>query len=298
MTLDRENYYTHDADWAYMSCSQYQGFLECEAKQMAKLQGRWVEEPTEALIVGNYFHSKMESEDAHEEFCKQYFDKIYKTKTTKARGTEITGKYAPFEMADKMLDSAYGDKTIRTLINKPGEVEKIMVGAIFGEPWRIRMDKLISGAPTMILDWKTSADIYKLSYNPITREKETFIESAGYMMRAAVYSEIWKQNENTQTDPIFVIAAFSKQDPPAKGLFTLNHKDRYEWEMEQIRERLPRIKEVKRGVVAPRRCGRCEYCRATAKDLTFKPYYMLKPENWEGLEVDDIATAQPCLDDA
>lgn len=290
MTLTRDNYYTPDADWAYMSCSQYQGFCECEARQMAKLQGRWVEQPTEALIVGNYFHSKMESEQAHEEFCQQYFDKIFKTKTTKSRGTEITGKYAAFEIADKMLETAYRDKTIKMLIDKPGEVEKIMTGTLFGEPWRIRMDKVFDD-PAMILDWKTSADIYKLTYNPATGERETFIESAGYMMRAAVYSEIWKQNTGSGKDPIFVIAAFTKQDPPGKGLFTLNHKDRYAWELDQIHERIQRIREVKRGIVAPRRCGKCDYCRATARDLSFKPYYTLKPENFEGWEVDEIEPA-------
>lgn len=289
MELNRDNYYDREADWEYMSCSQYQGFCECEAKQMAKLQGRWVDEPTEALIVGNYFHSKMEGEEAHKQFCDENFDRIFKTKTTKARGTEITGKYAAFELADKMLETAYNDRTIRSLIERDGEVEKILTGTLFGIPWRIRMDKVFT-SPPMILDWKTSADIYKLTYNPLTGERETFIESAGYMMRAAVYSEIWKQNNNTDiVDPIFVIAAFTKQDPPAKGLFTLNHKDRYQWELEQIHKKITRIKEVKSGFVAPHRCGKCDYCRATAKDLTFKPYYTLKPENWEEWEVDEIA---------
>lgn len=71
---------------AYMSCSQYQGFLECEAKQMAKLQGRFVEEPSEALIVGNYVHTYMEGKEPHEAFCKEHFDDIYKTKVDKKPG--------------------------------------------------------------------------------------------------------------------------------------------------------------------------------------------------------------------
>ena len=37
MILTRDNYYTPEADWEYMSCSQYQGWCECEAKQLAKL---------------------------------------------------------------------------------------------------------------------------------------------------------------------------------------------------------------------------------------------------------------------
>lgn len=54
MKLTDENYYSVEADKDFMSCSQYQAFMECEAKQMAKLQGRWVDEPKEAFIVGNY----------------------------------------------------------------------------------------------------------------------------------------------------------------------------------------------------------------------------------------------------
>lgn len=56
MQLTRDNYYTPEADWEYMSCSQYQGFLQCEAAQMAKLEGRWKGEDTEAFLVGNYRH--------------------------------------------------------------------------------------------------------------------------------------------------------------------------------------------------------------------------------------------------
>lgn len=285
MELTRENYYTREADWEYMSCSQYQAFLDCEAKEMAKLQGRWVDKPTEALLVGNYFHSKMESDAAHDEFCRENFDKIFKTKTTKSRGTEIVGKYAPFELADKMLNTAYSDPTIRRFIDMPGNVEEIMTGTLFGMKWRIRMDKRIPDL-RIIIDWKTSADIWKLSYNPETKERETFIEANGYMMRAAVYSEIEKQNTGKDTLPTFLIAAFTKQDPPGKGLYLLNHQDRYDYELEKIEKNIAQIMAVKSGTVLPRRCGKCDYCRAKAGALQIKPYYALKPENFEGYEYD------------
>ena len=89
MDLTRDNYYTPEADWAYMSCSQYQGWCECEAKQMAKLQGRWVDEPKEAFLVGNYFHTHFEGPEAHEQFCQEHFEEIYKTKTLKDKATGL-----------------------------------------------------------------------------------------------------------------------------------------------------------------------------------------------------------------
>lgn len=290
MELNVENYYTPAADMAYMSCSQYQGFLECEAKQMAKLQGRFVEEPTEALIVGNYVHTYMESEQAHKQFCEEHFDDIYKTKVDKKTGeVVITGKYAAYVTADKIIDCVNADETFTKFREMEGYVEHIMVGELFGVPWRIRMDKWIKSPKRIILDWKTSANIRELKYNRETKTLETFIEAYGYMMRAAVYSEIEKQNTGMDTDPLFLIAAITKQDPPDKGLFLLNHRDRYQYELDQIKNNLVRIMRVKDGAELPRRCGRCEYCRKTAGNVRVRPYYVLKPDNWEGYEYDSAA---------
>lgn len=289
MKLDMDNYYTPEADLAYMSCSQYQGFLECEAKQMAKLQGRYTEEPAEALIVGNYVHTYMESDEAHERFCQEHFYDIYKTKANKKTGElEVTGKYAAFVTADRMIECIDQDRTLAKFRAMPGHIEEIMTGTIFGVPWRIRMDKRIE-KPRIIVDWKTSANIRELYYNRDTREWETFIEKYGYMMRAAIYSEIEKQNTGCTDDPHFLIVAISKQDPPDKGLFSLNHRDRYAYELERVKQNLPRIMRVKDGSEPPRRCGKCEYCRATSGPLRIQPYYVLKPENWEGYELDNFA---------
>ena len=49
MELTRDNYYTPEADWAYMSCSQFQSWNECEARELAILEGRWTPKETEAL---------------------------------------------------------------------------------------------------------------------------------------------------------------------------------------------------------------------------------------------------------
>ena len=86
MILTGENYYSLQADREYMSCSQFQDFCSCEARAMAKLNGKYIPQPSEALIVGNYFHTAMESEQAHEEFCFEHFDAIFKSKTDKKTG--------------------------------------------------------------------------------------------------------------------------------------------------------------------------------------------------------------------
>lgn len=282
MELTRDNYYSAEADWDYMSCSQYQAWNECEARELAKLQGRWADEEKEAFLVGNYFHTHFESPEAHEQFCKEHFDKIYKTKTIKGKGgnpdqTVVTGKYAPYEQADKMIAVAEADPLIRSLLDMDGENEKIMVGNIGGVPWRVRYDKYVSSG-RMIIDYKTVANISELKWSDALREKVTFIDAYGYMMRAAVYSEVEKQNAGSTEDAHFIIIAISKQDYPDKEVLRLNHRQRYDYELDQIKKRLPMIQAIKEGRVKPKRCGCCDYCRATKQLYAIKPYYALMPD--------------------
>lgn len=288
MVLTRDNYYTPKADWEYMSCSQYQGFLECEAAQMAKLEGRWKGTDSEAFLLGNYFHSYMEGEAAHQQFCDEHFEDIFKV----TKKGDITGKYAAYQRVDEMIAACMRNSLVRRFYEMPGEIEAILTGEIFGIPWRIRMDKYFPEA-NMILDWKTTANIRELKYNPLSKERETFMEVHGYLMRAAVYSEIAKQNQGTDIDPLFIIVAVSKQEFPDLGVFSLNHRQRWDVELEEVKKNLPRIMRVKEYREPARRCGECEYCRATNKVSRIIPYYELKPEFREGWEYDDLPEIPP-----
>lgn len=277
LILTADNYYSVEADRQYMSCSQYQDFLSCEARAMAKLDGRYVPKKSEALIVGNYFHTAMESAEAHEQFCKDNFEEIYKYKVSKSGEIIVTGKYAPYVTADKMIEVCLSDPLIKSLIAMPGENERIMTGTLFGMPWKIRLDKYCEDL-RMIIDWKTTADINKTEYNPVLGEKESFIEAMGYMMRAAVYSEIEKQTVISSEDPDFVIVAVSKQDPPDKGAYLLNNRQRYDYELSEIEKHMARIYRVKNKQAAPIRCGSCDYCRSTKVLKKIVPYYTLNPK--------------------
>lgn len=299
MELNRDNYYSLEADNEYMSCSQYHEFLECEARAVARLQGRYTPPQSEAFTVGNYFHTAMESAEAHEEFCKQNFESIYKTKTNKKTGELIvTGeKYAPYANADRMISVCYSDPLIKSLIDMDGENEVIMTGNLFGVPWKIRLDKYIADK-RIIVDWKTTADINKTEYNPVSGERECFVEALGYMMRAAVYTEIEKQFTGNSTDADFIIVAISKQDPPDKAALLLNHRQRYDWELDQIEKRIRDIQRMKNGELSPRRCGICDYCRGTKVLKKIIPYYVLKPkfreereEEWDNVAAVDMENA-------
>ncbi len=277
MVLTKDNYYSPEADREYMSCSQYQSFLECEAAAMAKLYGLYVPSDSEALWVGNYVHTALESDEAHEDWLKEHEDDVYKKKIDRKTGeVMITGKYAPFVKADEIIRTFVTDPVFQKLILLDGECEKIMTGTLFGIKWKIRLDKYIPDT-RMIIDYKTAADLTRTEWNPDTEERESFLEALGYLMRAAVYSEIEKQYSGTVQDPPFVILAVTKQDPPDKGAYLLNHRQRYDYELEKVEERLKRIKSVKSGTAIATRCGHCEWCRKTKKLSGVVPYYTIKP---------------------
>lgn len=295
-----ENYYSVEVDREYLSCSQYQRFITCEAAEMAYLRRGYKYPTSEAFLVGNYFHTALESEEAHEEFCQQNFEEIFKYKVDKATGDIIpTGKYAPFVKADQMIRVCIEDPTIAKLLLRDGENEKIMTGEIFGVPWKIALDKYVESSRT-IIDWKTAADLTKTEYNPAIGERESFLEAFGYLMRAAVYTEIEKQYVGKTDDATFIIVAVTKQDPPDKGAYALNHRERYDFELEQIKERLPRILSVKSGREKPRRCGHCHYCRSTKKITKIEPYYVLNPKFRElrEEEYDDVYLDTADMEDA
>lgn len=295
LLLTPDNYYTPEADQAYMSCSQYSTFVgvaedtPCPARAMAKILGKFTEKPRDAFLYGNYFHTALESEQAHAEFCEAHAEDIFiiKEKTVQratknspaVKETVVSGKYASYLQLDNCLRVIRSDASFQKLLEALGENEVILSGEIFNVPWRIRCDKIISGSH-IIVDWKTCASLTQMHYSPAKKDRVTFVEHYGYLMRAAVYMEIYRQNFGVK--PAFVLGCVTKQEDPAKGIYVI-HPESDEavlrYEMDKIKENLPRIMPIKNRESAPRRCGDCEYCRKTAKDCTPKPWYMLDPRN-------------------
>lgn len=287
LILTRDNYYGGQADIDYMSCSQYQDFLDCEARAMAKIEGRFVREESEAFLVGNYFHTFFEGESEHKKWCEEHFDDVFKSKLDKKTGELIiTGKYAPYTKADELIQTVMNDELCRAFVEMPGENEKIITGEIFGVPWKARLDKYLPDE-RIIIDYKTCKSIYETNYNPFTKQRETFIETYGYMMRAAIYSELEKQMTGQTTDPQFILICVSKEGPPDKEIVSLNHRERYDVELETVKQNLARIMQVKNHRTPPKKCGVCEYCRSIKKLSTIKPYYQLMPEFREERQPDE-----------
>jgi hypothetical protein len=198
-------------------------------------------------LFGNYVHAWAEGK--LEEFKDKNKEKIF-TKTNTLR--------ADFVQAEKMIETLKDDKFCMFMLE--GESEVTFTGDLFGEPWKIRVDKWQKDK-NRIIDLKTTKSITEKTWNGQARV--SFLEIYNYQRRAAIYSEIVKQN--TGKLPEFYIVAVSKEEIPDKAIIRMTDEERWQQEIYDVGVKMERIKHVKSGVVEAVRCGSCDYCRMTKK---------------------------------
>ena len=255
LQLNKDNYFSLQADQEYMSCSQFQGFQKCEAKQMAKLAGEWVDEKSTALLVGSYVHSWNEGIEAKREFITNTPEMFTKT-----------GLKAEFKVADRMIEVLEQDEFCMHMLR--GQKEVIVTAEMFGMWWKVRFDNYLP-EEKFASDLKTTKSITEKDW--VVRDgvnaKVSFVEAYDYLIRAAVYCEVERLATGREEGDWlnFYIVAVSKEDPPDKAVISLKDPFRYSLELEKIKESLLRIKLLKQGILRPIRCGKCNYCRSTKR---------------------------------
>lgn len=268
--LTAENYYSHETDWEYMSFSLYKDFKKYEAATLAKLKEDWqpTSSPT-ALLVGNYIHSYFESPEAHQAWLDRSETgtktnrELMMTKPTK---TNPNGHLrAEFKLADKMIKTLEDDEWFN-FVYTPGKKEVIVTGKIGGHEWKGKVDSLVLDKG-YFCDLKTVDDIHKKHWNDENKLYTNFIEDRGYVMQAAIYQELIKQTFGKQCQPY--LFAVSKQTPPDKGAFDFQGDTKFLMQeaIDEIKENQDRYWQIMNGEVAPKHCGKCEYCRLT-KELS------------------------------
>lgn len=239
--LTNENYFSTENQMKYCSSSQLKAFLKCEAAALAEASGNYEREQTTALLVGSYV-------DAHFEGTLDIF-KVHHPELFKRDGT-LKAEYVKAEYIIQRIEQ---DEFFMSFMS--GEKQKIMTGEIAGVPIKIKIDSYF---PDKIVDLKIMKD-----FSPVYRPEEgrlTFIEAWGYDLQGALYQEIVRQNTGEKLP--FFIAAATKENEPDLGVFSLP-QELLDFELNKAKEALPRIDAIKRGLIEPERCERCEYCRAT-----------------------------------
>ena len=246
--LTNENYYSDEANKAYMSVHQfldfvgYLGIVGCEKRALARINGEYNEEPTKAMLVGSYV-------DAYFEGTLPEF-KLKHPEIFTQKGT----LKADFKMAEKMIARCEKDEFFMKMLS--GEKQRIFTGYLFGCEWKCKLDSFIKDVA--IVDLKTSANIHK-SWNVADYGNCSFVEYWGYTVQMAVYQKI-VEIETGKKLPCY-IAVVTKEDEPeieviAIDQMTLDHALNY------VEMNMASVLMVKNGEVEPTECCKCDYCKS------------------------------------
>lgn len=235
MILTNENYYTPEANQEYLSVSQYKDFQKCEAMALASLRGEWTRPQTTALLVGSYIDSWFEG--TLEEF-KATHPEIYK----KVKGDKQLK--ADFIQADEIIKFLQKDPMFMRYMS--GKKQIIKTAELFGAKWKIKMDSYHNDK---IVDLKVMRSMERIM-------GQSFVSHWGYDLQMAIYAAVEGRDLATY------LAVVTKQDPPDKEIISIPRWRRVEL-LEEVEKSMPRLIAVKSGEIPPRRCGVCEYCRAT-----------------------------------
>lgn len=242
MRLTHKNYFSAEANLEYMSVSQFKAFQRCEACALAEIEGRHEREKTTALIVGSYV-------DAH--FDKTMDSFIANNPEIFKRDGTLKAEYL---QANEIIKRIERDKLFMKYIS--GKKQVIMTGNICGVPVKIMMDSYHPGK--MIVDRKIMAD-FERKYDEIGGWLP-FFESWGYDLQGAVYQEIVRQNTGLKLP--FYLAAATKEKTPDIDIIHLE-QSALDFAMEKFERDVERYDAMKKGIVAPYRCEKCEYCKKT-----------------------------------
>lgn len=261
MNLNQANYYSKEADMAYMSASQFKAFRKCEAAAIAELRGEYVSCESTALLVGGYV-------DAHFEGTLD----VYRAQHPQIFKRDGTLK-AEFVKADEIIARIERDELFMLLMS--GKKQVIVTGEIAGVPFKGKIDSLLGSeacaemvtrfpetAPVvgfgdgMIVDLKCMRDMRKVWTDD--SGYVNFAEAWGYHYQGAIYQALEGHNLP------FVLAVSTKEAEPNIEAVNISGDD-LEVALDEVRELAPRYAAIKRGETEPERCENCPYCIATKR---------------------------------
>ena len=257
--LTHDNYHSLEANRDYMSCSQYKGFLECEAKESAKISGAWEDILSTPLEVGQYVHSwnaarMMAFMETHPNMFKR--DGYLK---------------AEYVVANLMIECLQEDDFAMACLS--GDKETILTADMYGATWKIMPDVLDSPAGR-IVDLTTTSSIHEKVWQESSRSFVPFFEFQKKPLKMAIYSEVERlaAGRTAETYVDYLLVAVSKEKQPDKAVIRMTDSERLKTELQMIGANMPRISELKAGTLEPIRCEKCSYCRTTKALSDIIPY--------------------------
>lgn len=253
MELTRENYFSKEAEELYMGSSSFKAWDVlhggCEAKEIAKVKGLWIEKENPAFLLGSYVHAWSSSDLP--EFIAEH-PELFK------KGGGMLAKYA---LGDEMINVLRNDPLVEKI--REGAKEQIFTGAIAGVDFKIQVD-VLNLQKGYFADIKTTKNLQESYWNKELRGHETFINKYDYYTQIAIYAEILKQNTGLvdYLEPYLIVV--DKQEVPDHEVIYMG-KSFIADKLAEIESRLPHIVDVRKGLIEPTYCGKCDYCRSVKK---------------------------------
>lgn len=260
MILTQENYYSTEANMAYMSASQYKAFCQCEAAALAELQGEWVQPSTQALLVGGYIDAWFAGELP-----------VYQAQHPELFKRDGTLK-AEYLKAQDVIARMESDELYSMLMS--GEKQVIRIGEIAGVPFKIKIDSLLDAAvcrqiaeefpdasPALgfgdgaIVDQKVMRDLEDV-WSDEERRMVPFAQAWGHDIQGAIYQAV-----EGHMMP-FLLAVGTREEPADLAALYIPD-DALRAKLYEVEDLAPRFQAIKEGREEPRRCERCPWCRAT-----------------------------------
>lgn len=251
MELNGKNYFSFENNLKYAGSSQIKKFIECEACGLAELKGEWQEEKSKAMLVSSYI----------DEYFSGTLEKF------KEENPEIFTRQgelkADYKIADEVISQIEEDEMFMKYLS--GEHQVIMTGEISGVPVKIKIDSFFKDK--VIVDLKAMGNL-ELQWNEKTHQKENFIDFYDYVLQAALYREIVKQNTGKELP--FIIAVATKNKYSERALLQIP-TEKMDLKLDFLKEYLPHLQALKEGKIEPTSCGKCPYC--ISKKKTERIYY-------------------------
>lgn len=239
MQLNEMNYFSHEADVAFFSASQVKSFKKCEARTMAELNGQYMREMSQALMVGQYVDAALTGD--LDEWCGCHPEIKKRDGTLKAE----------FMQASEMVVRANRDPLFMDYME--GDHQTILTAKLFGVPFKAKFDVL--GADR-IVDLKTVRDFSPV-YLP-GQGRVDFATAWDWPLQMAIYQKIYEEVEGIRL-PCY-LAVITKENPPDIRIVQIE-QDRMDAEIAWLEHVLPRYEAIKSGAIDPERCETCAWCR-------------------------------------
>jgi hypothetical protein len=268
MKLNKNNYFSQEANQHYMSVSQFKSFLPsyngCEAAAMAGINGEWERPYVLAFDEGHYVHAW--NEGTLEEF-KADNPHLYAS-TGKTAGQ----LKANFQHCNTMIETLENDPLVMKAL--AGKKEVIMSAELFGIQWKVMLDSY-QPETGIFADLKTMKEMDGKFWNTEIGVYENFIDHYGYNLQMAVYAEIERIVNKRDQWLLPHMVVVTKQKPPDHDIIYFDY-DAIEQGLHIVGKHIERVKAVKSGKEQAVRCEKCEYCRSTKKIQRIKHFSELK----------------------